>query len=406
MKIKIAVIGAGGRGMFSYAPYALNNSADMEITAVAEPKDFLREEFKEKYNLKPDMVFKCWTELLEKPKLADGLFICTQDNMHFEPAMKAIEKGYKYILLEKPISPSLEECKILAKTAVDNGVNIQVCHSLRYTPFYRKLKECIDSGIIGDLININHTEGVQFGHFSHSFVRGDWSNSDNSCPMILAKCCHDTDLLLYLTDRSCVNISSYGSLIHFKKENAPVGSADRCIDCKVKETCPYNAVRMYKDSREFHILAVEKEGFLSLNDAMWNGRYGRCAYKCDNNVVDHQVVNMLFDNDSTATLTLCAYEDGRKTYITGTKGKIYASFSENITVEDFVMGHTTIYNIAKQTAGHGGADEIMIRDFISMIENNTEGFTNIQTSVQSHAMCHAAEISRLEKRNVELDELL
>jgi hypothetical protein len=197
-------------------------------------------------------------------------------------------------------------------------------------------------------------------------------------------------------------------LIHFKEENAPIGSTERCTDgCKVKNTCPYNATRIYENHPEFKKLAVDKEGFDNISEAMQKGRYGKCVYKCDNNVVDHQVINILFDNNTTATLTMCAFETDRKSYIMGTKGKIYASFEKStITVEDFRTDDKVTYEVNHSEAGHGGADEVLIRDFVSMVQNKTDGFTNIQTSVQSHAMCHAAEISRLENRNVELAELI
>ena len=111
--------------------------------------------------------------------------ICTQDKMHYEPAMMAIEKGYD-ILLEKPISPDPKECFDIADATIAKGVKVLVCHVLRYTPFYRAIKNFIDSGELGKLMNINHTEGVGNVHMSHSYVRGPWRREDEAAPMILA----------------------------------------------------------------------------------------------------------------------------------------------------------------------------------------------------------------------------
>lgn len=196
---------------------------------------------------------------------------------------------------------------------------IQVCHSLRYTPFYRKLKEVIDSKMIGDVMHITHLEGVGSFHYVHSYVRGDWNNSEKSSPMILAKCCHDTDLMLYLTGKHTKSVSSIGDLNYFKSKNAPKGSTLRCIDgCEIKDDCPYSAMRYFGKYRNhlFREYAVEKEGFVTIEDAMKNGRYGKCVYHCDNNVVDHQVVNMLFEDNIIASISMCAFSDvGRETRI-------------------------------------------------------------------------------------------
>lgn len=408
-KIKVAVVAAGSRSSI-YSGHMATFKDEAEIFAIAEPIDRLRNKFKEKHGISDENTFKTYDEMFAKGKIADAVIIGTQDNMHFDPCMKAMDAGYKYILIEKPISPSMEECVTLYKTAKEKGVNIQVCHSLRYAPFYRKLKEIIDSGVIGDIVTINHTEGVGEAHQSHSFVRGDWRNSKECCPMILAKCCHDADLMLYLTGKDCHELSSYGSTYLFKKENAPEGSTDRCIeDCKVKDTCPYNCFKVYTENEWMKGVAVDKKGYDDLYKAMAENQYGRCVYRCDNDVVDHQVVNFLLDDGVTAHLTMTAFQNGRVTNIGGTMGRIHAEFEkQKIVVTDFrdPQGAEIEYTVGTNTSGHGGADYCMARDFIKTVRGETDGYTNIAISLQSHAMCHAAEKSRLENRNVKIDEFL
>ena len=407
-QVKVAVIGAGSRGNV-YARYAEVNPHAMSIVAVAEPQKHLRDKMKNQYNIPDENVFETYDDFFAKGVIADALIIATQDDMHFDPCMKAMETGYKYILLEKPISPSLEECIILDKTAKEKGVNIQVCHVLRYSPFYRKLKEIIDSGIIGDVVTINHTEGVQFEHQAHSFVRGDWRNSETSSPMILAKCCHDMDILLFLTGLNCTELSSYGSNYLFREENAPEGSTNRCIeDCKVKATCPYNAMKIYGYRENWKSkIAIEKKNYTDLATAMTEGEYGRCVYRCDNNVVDHQVVNMLMDNNVTAHLTMTAFQNGRKTNIGGTMGEITAIHETfTITVTDYRTKDVITYNVATNGSGHGGSDQCTMEEFVKTVNGQSNGGTNISVSLQSHAMCHCAEISRLENRNIKINELL
>lgn len=410
MKITAALIGAGGRGQYSYAPYAMKNPNEVEFVAVAEPRGFLKDSFVKTYNIKPENAFDSWEELLKGEPVADCLIICTQDTMHVEPAILAIERGYKHILLEKPIDPNIENSKKLAKTAKEKNVNMQICHSLRYTPFFRKVKELLDSKVIGDIINIIHTEKVGFYHHAHSFVRGDWGKSENSSPMILAKCCHDMDLIVYLTGKKCKSVSSYGSLTHFKPENAPEGSTERCTDgCKVKESCPYNAIKIYDQFENFKVLACDKEGYSNISEALQKGRYGRCVYRCGNDAVDHQTVNILLEDDITVVFTMSAFSHDidREIHIMGTMGEVTGVMEDSIIqVHQFSSGYKYTIQVSHPKAGHGGADEILMRDFIEMVASGKEGVSGIDVSMQSHAMCHAAEISRLEKRIVELSEIL
>jgi len=409
-KVKAVLIGAGGRGQYSYAPYALQNPTELEFVAVAEPREFLRNQFVKTYHIKPEFAFQSWEDALAAGAIADCVLICTQDTMHVEPAIAAIKAGYKHILLEKPIDPNIENSKRLAKFAKENNVNVQICHSLRYTPYFRKLKEILDSKKIGDIVNIIHTEGVGFYHHAHSYVRGDWANTEMSSPMILAKCCHDMDLIIYLTGKNCVSLSSYGELTHFTFENAPEGSTERCIDgCKVRESCPYNAVKIYNEHKDFRRLACDKEGFSDLSEALKEGRYGRCVYRCDNDVVDHQTVNILLEDGITVVLTMSAFSRriGRDIRIMGTKGEIVGSMEDSIIeIYDFATGNYEVIKVHHSDAGHSGADEILMRDFVRMVASGEKGVSDIELSLQSHAMCHAAEISRKENRVVYLSEIL
>lgn len=403
MSVKIAIIGAGARGQ-CYAEYAVLNHTEMEITAVAEPKINLREKMAEKYHIPSNRLYASYRDMLANGVLADGLFICTQDNAHIDPAVEAIHAGYKCIMIEKPIDKNIAACEQLAALAEREGATIQVCHSLRYTNFYRKLKEIIDSKIVGDVVHITHLESVGHFHYAHSFVRGDWNNSEKSSPMILAKCCHDTDLMTYLTGKECKSISSYGALTLFQEKNAPEGSAMRCIDdCKIKYECPYSAMQYFGKYKNhlFREYAVEKEGFVSTEEAMRYGRYGRCVYHSDNNVVDHQVVNMLFEDDVTAVLSMCAFaDDGRETRIFCTMGEIYANMDKSvIEVREFANANVTTYSVGHEASLHGGADTVLVRDFIAVVKGEKAPSSPIGISLQSHKMCMAAERSRLDGGN-------
>ena len=223
-KLKLALVGAGERGQYCYAPYAKMHGYEIEFVAVADPHKGRREKFVQDYHVPAEGVFETAEQFFARPRMADAVLICTQDSQHYAYACQAIDLGYS-ILLEKPISPSVRECLDLQRRAEEKGTQIMVCHVMRYTKFYRKLKELIDSGVIGDVVHVTHTENVAYWHYAHSYVRGNWRRADESSPMILAKCCHDMDILIWLTGKRARYVSSYGNNYLFRAEKAPAGAA-------------------------------------------------------------------------------------------------------------------------------------------------------------------------------------
>lgn len=414
--VTVAVAGAGARGRNSYGNIILKMQDKIKVVAVA---DLIREKvdlMAKEHNISPDMCFDSAEEMLKKEKLADYMFICTQDRDHYGHAMKALEKGY-HLLLEKPISPSLSECKEIAELANKKGLNVIVCHVLRYTPFYKQLKALIDKNVIGKIMTVNAEECVGYWHQAHSFVRGNWRNSDETSPMILAKCCHDMDILLWLLGKKCLKVSSFGSLNHFSSENAPEGAADRCLDCPetVRQNCPYDCAKLYLDGNR-----GARNGYkgwptntLSTNPteetviaALKEGPYGRCVYKCDNNVVDNQIVNMLLEDNVTLNFTMSAFtSDIRRTLrIRGTMGEILGDMEAHTLKVTLFGKPTEIIDTSKISAtalggtgaGHGGGDSGILDSLISLFngEDVSNSISSIDKSIESHFVALAAEESR------------
>ena len=310
-KIKIIVVGAGGRGK-DYTDIMARFPEKFQVVGVAEPIESRREYMRTKHNIPAENCFDTWEKILEKPKFADAAIISTMDRMHFAPAMEAIRKGYN-LLLEKPAAPTAEECLAIESEAKKYGVRILVCHVLRYSPFYVTLKSLIDKGEIGRVMSIQHAEGVGNVHQSHSFVRGNWGNAEKSSPMLLQKSCHDMDILQWLVGKECKRVSSFGSLTYFIKENAPEGSPDYCIEgCPMAAECPYNAVKLYYDDKDNDWFRNAATGIVSPTDdevahALRTTQYGKCVFKCDNNVVDHQVVNLEFEDGTVVDFNMSAF---------------------------------------------------------------------------------------------------
>ena len=414
-KKKLILIGAGHRGN-SYTKIGAD-LGKFDLIAVAEPVKDRREFVADRHGIAPEMRFESWEPLLAMGKIADAAVIATMDRDHFAPAMAAIEAGYD-ILLEKPVSPVLEECVALEEAARKKGVQILVCHVLRYTPFYRALKALIDAGKVGRVMNIEQSEGVGNIHQSHSFVRGNWGNSERSSFMLLQKSCHDMDILQWLLDKECTRVQSFGSLTYFKEENAPEGAPEFCVmGCPHADTCPYNAEKLYnEDACDWFQNAITKKFDptpADIENALRSTNYGRCVFRCDNDVVDHQVVNLEFEGGVICSFTMSAFNKGGRTLrIMGTKGELIADAqSPIVTYNNFTTGETEEIRIDDQvrldniTGGHGGGDTGIMYAFYDMLSGkiNPE-LSNIEISVKNHMIAFAAEKSRLEGRVVSLDE--
>ena len=399
--LKAIVIGAGQRGN-AYCNEASQLEGVMQIVGVAEPDNVRRAEFQNKYELKDEVCLNTWEDVFKREKWADIVIISTQDNMHYKPAMAAIEQGYD-ILLEKPIAPTAKECREIAEAAHKKGVKVVVCHVLRYSALFKTIKDILARGEIGDIVTVVHNENVGNTHHAHSFVRGKWAKEAESTPMILAKSCHDLDVLQWLIDKKCTRLSSFGSLTHFKKENCPEGAPARCTDgCKI-ENCPYDARYLYyegdlgwtRETAAGHANPTDDE----IAKALKTGPYGRCVYQCDNDVVDHQVVSMEFEDGVTAIFSMSSFtpDISRSIKIMGTKGQIKAhQNSDTIIVSDFSDREDKTYPVTAN-GGHGGGDKGIMGAFCSYIFGNDDvpEITEIGISAENHLLCFAAEESRL-----------
>ncbi len=411
--LKVIVIGAGGRGS-RYTDIMGEFPDRFKVVGVAEPIEARRDYIRQKHGVEPARCYDTWETILAEPKFADIAIISTMDRMHFAPAMKALELGYD-LLLEKPVAPTAEECAAIYKQAQKCGRKIMVCHVLRYTPFFNQLKSIIQSGIVGEVVSVEHIEAVGNIHQSHSFVRGNWGNAEESSFMLMQKCCHDLDILQWLLDKNCQKIQSFGSLKYFRRENAPAGSPERCIEgCPAADTCYYNAMKLYyedKKNKWFRDAStmVPDPTDEQVLEAMKTTQYGKCIFKCNNNVVDHQTVNMLFEGDVTVNMTMTAFtKGGRKTHIMGTKGELWANM-DNYNGDQF-----TFYNFESRkmetlqpdqitiagdsiVSGHGGGDAGIVNALYRYItgELKAHEVSEIGISCKNHMMVFAAEESRL-----------
>ncbi len=412
MKIPTAIlIGAGSRGRDVYAEYAYR-TGKLKIVAVAEPNHERRNFVANRLSIPKNLAFEDWRELLSFGKIADGAIIATKDDLHVEPAIEFMKLGYD-LLLEKPMDRTLAGAIKITKASKEYGKRVIVAHVLRYTKFFQKIKELLNSNVIGDVVGINHIENVGFWHIAHSYVRGNWRRTDETAPMILTKSCHDMDILYWLVGRKCDKIASFASLSHFKKESKPADAGNRCLECPVEQGCPYSAVKLYLNENQGWPQNVISDD-LSIEgriNALKEGPYGRCVYECDNDVVDHQVAILSF-RDLTVTFTMQGFtnEIDRRIRIFGTKGEINGRFNKG-EIEILLFGKDRILIDIKNDIfaifeGHGGGDIKMLDEFGKMLSdpNYNELSTSAEDSLESHIMAWAAEQSRLTNLVVDIKE--
>ncbi|MBN1641682.1 MAG: Gfo/Idh/MocA family oxidoreductase [Anaerolineae bacterium] len=450
------LIGAGDRGMNAYGAHALARPDQLQFVAVAEPNEARRARFAAAHGIDARRQFATWEELLAKARMAEAAVICTPDRAHAAPALAALAAGYD-VLLEKPLAATLPDCVRLAQAAAHAGRMLQVCHVLRYTPFFSTVHAILEAGRLGEVVTVAHRENVSYWHMAHSYVRGHWRNSALSSPMILAKCCHDLDLLYWYLG-PCARLSSVGGLRHFRPENAPPGAPARCTDgCPHSETCPWYAPRLYIDlaplihmARSSNRVHERLGAWLALErprltralrrlfprvDAMldyrgppvstisedtsiagrWRaletGPYGRCVYHCDNDVVDHQVVDMQFESGVSAALVMHghSHEEGRTLRIDGTRATLLGRFTvyrQEIEIHDHgtqAVERIDLRRKAIDPSGHGGGDAGLLAAFVQAVRSGVPGATSAHAALESHLMAFAAEEARVSGSTIDMD---
>lgn len=412
--VSVIIIGAGSRGS-SFSEYIQRHPEEARLVGVAEPRPFYRQRVVDQHQVPADKAAEDWQALTDQAKFADAVIIATPDREHAAPAEAFAARGYA-ILLEKPMATNAADCRRIVAAVTQAGVLFAVFHDFRYMSYTRRLKEIIASGLIGEIASIQHLEPVGYWHYAHSYVRGNWRNEAGSSSMLLAKSCHDIDWLRYILGQRCLQVSSFGSLTHFVKANKPAaaGTALRCRDCAYETMCPYSSTRFYlgrlRQGNYGWPLDVVTPVFTeeALEQALCQGPYGRCVYECDNDVVDHQVVNLLYENGATASFTMTAFSElsDRKTTIFGTLGELRGDISK-ILHYDFLSEKSQVIDctpLGAPQGGHWDGDANVLKAFFyaAATGDTRPILSGANETLETHLTVFAAEQSRREGRTVEV----
>ena len=406
-QVTVIIIGAGNRGN-TYARFFGMYPDEVKVVGVSDILEHRCRKMSDTHGVAPEHRFGDWSEVFKVPKFADAVVVSTPDDVHYGPCMKALEMGYD-VLLEKPVAQTEKECKAILAQAHKYKRIVAVCHVLRYAPYFIALRQAVRSGAIGDIVSVQHMEPIQYAHMAHSYVRGNWRNSKQTTPIILAKSCHDLDILRWIIDSPCKSIVADGSLHLFRPENAPEGAPLKCTDgCPHESTCPYSAIDIYT-RKKAHLGVFDLDGnrdpdfILQRLKTPPYDSYARCVYHCDNDQPDHYVSEMVFEGGQTAAFSMEAFAPagGRRTRIMGTMGYIDGDGSQ-FTMWDFHTLKPKVWNLKVSEipeykgSGHGGGDYPLARDFVEAVAaHDPDKLTStIDVSIESHVMGFAAERSR------------
>ena len=406
------MVGAGNRGHLAYGAFAQRNPEQAKFVAVVEPDDARRARFADAHRIPAERQFRSWEDIAGRPPLAPALINATLEHQHRASTLALLAAGYE-MLLEKPIAPTAAECLEIASAAESRGRLLQIAHVLRYAPFFLAVRDLITSGRLGAIVSVDWRENLVYWHFAHSYVRGSWGNTKRSSPMILTKCCHDLDLLVWIFGR-CERLSSSGSLTHFTHDAVGPEIPARCTDgCPIAEECPYFAPRVYlerlrENPASFAVAAITldrtPEGVMR---ALETGPYGRCVYRCDNDAVDHQVVLMRFAGGLSASLTMqgSSHLEGRTIRIDGTRATLLANEARaEMEIHDHRTGTMERIATRRGVGGHGGGDDGLMRAFVGAIQGDRANVrSSVREAVASHLMAFAAERARIHDEVVDME---
>ncbi len=411
--VEAVLLGAGMRGYCTFGGYTKMYPYEMKIVGVAEPDPTRRERFAKDFHIPKENVFSSWEELLERPQMAEVLINATMDRSHYDSTMLALDKGY-HVLLEKPLATDPISCVRLARKGKESGRVLQLCHSLRYNPFYTTLKMILDSEDIGELITVEHNEHIAYWHYAHSFVRGNWSNEARSSPGLLSKSCHDVDILYWLAGKMPIKVSSFGSLSYFRSDRVDESIPQRCTDgCPIESECPYSTIPFYLgDNTDWPVNTITTdltyEGRLK---ALQEGPYGRCVYRCDNDVVDHQMTLFEFEDGMTIGFQMHGHSHNniRTMRYSATRATIRGYLEKReLEINYFNDGRVNTVFTGGLDDMHGGGDTVMIHDFVDRVRNKQpdQVIASAQEACDSHLLVFAAETARKENRVVEIPQYL
>ena len=402
-KVKLAIIGTGLRGAYTYAPLIAKYKDKCEIVAFVENKKGRRDLFLEKYPVDKDMVFDNLNDFIAHDKLADAVIISHYDLLHYDTAQVLLVKGYD-VLVETPVANSLDGLVHLKEYSLKNKDRLfMVAYNNRYSSFYTKLKEIVDDKKLGDLINISYNVDIGYQNFVHNYVRGNWRITSDTATIMLTNSCQDIDMMINLSKGKCQKVSCFSDLRIFNWENFNTKMSENCFRCGEEELCPFSAKKIYLQedkliNNSVHINPTKD----NLEAILKQGPYGKCVFYCDNDVCDNLTSIFKFDNKVTSNFNINAFtkESDKKIRLFFKEGEVEASFKQKeIKIKSFLNTDEKIIKLDQENT-----DEKLFLDFIDRVKNKNykSCISDVGSVIESHVATFAAEFANVSETVVDV----
>ncbi len=352
-KIGIGIIGCGIR-IGQVAKGLVDINKDVEIVALSDPCKKSVDSTKEKFGCDP-AVYQDYRDLVNDPAVK-WVFIGSWNCFHREHIEAALQSG-KQIFCEKPLATSFEDCIRIYERWKNGNSTFMIGFTLRYSPHYNRIKELIDAGEIGDIVSLEFNETLDFNH--GSYIMGGWrSLTKNAGTHLLEKCCHDIDIINWLTGSRAIRCASFGGLNVFKREN--VGWMDQ-LPCNSEGCKPFQS---------------------------WGQPYN--PFLNEKDIVDNQVVILEYGNGIRATFhtNCCCGIPERRMYIVGTHGCIRSDTIKGLIELKKVGFDTVMIDCSTDVAGnHGGGDEVLCKFLSQAINEGKAPPTGMLDALNSAITC-------------------
>ncbi len=405
-RTRIGIIGAGMRGLECFGKiFVENHAAEVEIVAVADPNLARAQAGLNRIHTKADIHAEA-VELLARNDV-DAVIVTSPDHLHEQHCIGAFKHG-KHVLVDKPLAISARACLNVLAAARETDRLLYMGFNLRHDPVMRALKKAVDDGRLGRIFSIHAIEHYDGGRTYMArwnrlkkFTGGLWIHKGS----------HDFDGINWLMgDARPARVSCYAGLFALNREGLPFTPKDgvppgpTCGECAYSDTCPDSG------ARDGAFPGDASDGMFGSDAAAIDGyRRDLCIFLSDKDTHDHGAAIVEYDNGAVAMHSECFVTPvtNRRYLLDGTLGFAEGDLKGNrMEIRPRWSSERIVTEVTRGAGTHGGIDPIMCREFIRCIREGERPTAGGIDGAWSVAIGEAAELSRAEKRNVEIAEVL
>ena len=398
---RLAIVGAGFRCYHMFAKAIRDRFSDRcKLVGVCDPNHKRAQIYID--TIDKDMkYYSDYDKMLEELK-PDAVLVTTPDGYHHEYIIRALNLGID-VYTEKPLTTTREKCVAIREAEKKSGKKVTITFNCRFMPYFAKLKEVIETGIIGQPLAINYDYHLPYTHGGDYFKR--WHRfSEMSGSMLVHKSTHHFDVINWILKDDPESVVAQGNRVYYGNDDRPHG--ERCLQCKYAETC--TSFDWYDDDiDDIKLLYFSTE-------EVDNYHRDHCVFKADTDIYDNMSVSVKYTKGAILTYTLHMFSpnEGYRLSITGTKGRIEMhSFDYDTSADNEILvflddKSTHTINFKKAKGLHDGGDDKMLDMFFGDKPDPLGQCSDSYDGIKSAMIGIAARESIEEGKRIELTEFL